>query len=316
MTAGSLSKFTRDEIDTTDLPLATEEIAGVVKVGDNLNVNGDGTLSAVIPTGMNVKGMYDPNQDPPNAVAGDLYTMSTGGTLNSSWVGAASQAVSQNDAVIFTDEDKWDYLGAIFGGGVVSLSGSAPITVSGGAETPIVGILASDANNAGSMSSGHYTKLEGIAAGAQVGTVVSVSVVSDKGLSVTKNTSEATIDLAEANKTTRGSVVFADTAAIANGTTLRAVGADDLLSVSNRVVTLEGITQVSVSPGVYTTVAESNGVYTVDVKTAKESEAGVIQIASLAEVKAGTDTGKAVSSAAIKASYIPKDISELDTLPA
>jgi hypothetical protein len=316
MTAGSLSQFTRDEIDVADLPIATELTAGVVKIGDNLNVTGDGTLSAVIPTGMNVKGMYDPTQDPPNAVAGDLYTMSSAGTLNSNWTGAANQVVSQNDAVIFTDAGAWDYLGAIFGGGVVSLSGSAPITVSGGAETPIVGIVASDENKAGSMSSAHYTKLEGIASGAQVGTVISVSVVSDKGLSVTKNTSEALIDLNEANKTTRGSVIFADAVAISNGASLRAVGADDLLSVSNRVLTLEGITQVSVTAGVYTTVSETAGVYTVDVKTAKETEAGVIQLASGAEVIAGTDTDKAVSSAAIAANYIPKDFSKLDALPA
>ena len=316
MTAGSLSKFTREQIDPTDLPLATELIAGIVKIGDNLNVTGDGTLSAVIPTGMNVKGMYDPTQDPPNAVAGDLYTMSAAGTLNSNWTGAEDQVVSQNDAVIFTDENKWDYLGAIFGGGVVSLSGSAPITVSGGAETPIIGIVASSADDAGSMSSVHYTKLEGIAAGAQVGTVVSVSVVSDKGLSVTKNTGEALIDLDDANKTTRGSVIFADTAAISNGTSLRAVGADDLLIVSNKVLALEGITQVSVTAGVYTTVSETSGVYTVDVKTAKETEAGVIQLASGAEVYAGTDTNKAVNSAAIAANYIPKDFGKLDILPA
>lgn len=315
MTVGGLATHTRDGISANDLPIAAADALGGIKVGENLNITGDGTLSAVIPTGMDIKGMYDPDQDAPAAVAGDLYTMSKDGTLNATWGVLEDQVVKQNDAVIYTSDGAWDYLGAIFGGGVVSISGSAPITVSGGAETPIIGITAASGSSAGSMSSAHFTKLEGVAAGAQPGTVTTVNVVADRGLSVTNQTTTPTLDLNTATKNVLGTVQFADAAAITNGTGLRAVGADDLKVVTDRVTTLEGIEQVSVVPGTHTLVSETNGVYTVDVKTSKESEAGVIQIASGAEVIAGTDTTKAVTPAAVAANYLPKDISTLDALP-
>jgi hypothetical protein len=51
--------------------------------------------------------------------------------------------------------------------GVASVSGTAPIASSGGA-TPDISIAAASASTAGSMSAAHYSKLEGIAAGAEV----------------------------------------------------------------------------------------------------------------------------------------------------
>ena len=164
----TISKKIRSSIDpAADVPVATDSTVGVVKPGDNLTVTGDGTLNAVIPTGMNIKGMFDPDSDAPNAVAGDLYTMSKNGTLNSTWGSLNNQVVNTNDAVIYTDSNDWDYLGAIFGGGVVSLSGSAPITVTGPAETPVVSIIPAAGDADGSMSKEDKTKLDGIAAGAE-----------------------------------------------------------------------------------------------------------------------------------------------------
>ena len=60
------------------------------------------------------------------------------------------------------------------GGGVTAVTGTAPITSSGGA-TPDIGITAATTSAAGSMSAADKTKLDGIAAGAQVGTVTSVA---------------------------------------------------------------------------------------------------------------------------------------------
>jgi hypothetical protein len=312
----TISKKIRSSIDpATDVPVATDSAVGVVKPGDNLTVTGDGTLNAVIPTGMNIKGMYDPSDDAPTAVAGDLYTMSSNGTLNATWGALNSQAVSTNDAVIYTDSNDWDYLGAIFGGGVVSLSGAAPIVVSGSAETPVVSITPAATDAAGSMSAADKTKLEGIAAGADIGTVTSVDVISGRGLAVTNKDSTPVIELTTATKAVIGSVMFADAAAITNGTTLKAVGADDLKVVADKVATLEAIEQVSVEAGVHTTVSESSGVYTVDVKIAKTTEAGVIEIATGDEIIAGTDTAKAVTSAGVAAHYVPQNFSTLDPLP-
>ena len=316
VTTDTISKKIRSAIDpAADVPVATASKVGVVKPGDNLTVTGDGTLNAVIPTGMNIKGMYDPDSDAPNAVAGDLYTMLKNGSLNSTWGALNGQSVSTNDAVIYTDDGDWDYLGAIFGGGVVSLSGSSPITVTGSAETPVVGITPAAGDADGSMSKEDKTKLDGIAAGAQIGTVTSVNVVDGRGIEVTNKSTTPTLELHTATKTVLGTAMFADNDAITNGTALRAVGADNLKVVPDKVTTLEAIEQVSVAAGTYTTVSEISGVYTVDVQTAMTTQAGVIQIATGDEIAAGTDTAKAVTAAGVASNYVPKDFSGLDTLP-
>lgn len=59
-------------------------------------------------------------------------------------------------------------------GGVTAVSGSAPIASSGGA-TPNITISAATTSAAGSMSGADKTKLDGIASGAQPGTVTSVT---------------------------------------------------------------------------------------------------------------------------------------------
>lgn len=51
-------------------------------------------------------------------------------------------------------------------GTVTNVSGTAPISVSNGTSTPTVSIAAASGSSAGSMSSAHYTKLEGIETGA------------------------------------------------------------------------------------------------------------------------------------------------------
>lgn len=77
----------------------------------------------------------------------------------------------------------------------LTLSGSGPITVTGSGKTATFGITAASGSAAGSMSSDHFTKLEGIEAGAQVNKIESASisegtgynaeVVADKKLEIT-----------------------------------------------------------------------------------------------------------------------------------
>ena len=78
------------------------------------------------------------------------------------------------------------------GGGVTTVTGTAPITSSGGA-TPDIGISAATVSAAGSMSAADKAKLDGIAAGAQVGTVT--SVVAGTGLTGGTITGTGTITL-------------------------------------------------------------------------------------------------------------------------
>tara|TARA_R100000781_G_scaffold2892_4_gene4392 strand:- start:433 stop:2469 length:2037 start_codon:yes stop_codon:yes gene_type:complete len=71
---------------------------------------------------------------------------------------------------VMTDEDKTKLDGIATGatanaGTVTAVTGTSPIASSGGA-TPAISITAASGSAAGSMSSAHYTKLEGIAASA------------------------------------------------------------------------------------------------------------------------------------------------------
>lgn len=67
------------------------------------------------------------------------------------------------------------------GGGVTAVTGTAPITSSGGA-TPDIGITNATPSADGAMSAADKTKLDGIAPGAQVGTVTSVTVDGGTGI--------------------------------------------------------------------------------------------------------------------------------------
>ena len=77
-------------------------------------------------------------------------------------------------------------------GGVTAVTGTAPITSTGGL-TPDIGISAATTSAAGSMSSADKTKLDGIASGAQTGTVT--QVVAGTGLSGGTITGSGTIAL-------------------------------------------------------------------------------------------------------------------------
>src|SRR6185312_8087159 len=71
------------------------------------------------------------------------------------------------------------------GGTVTAVSGTAPITSSGGT-TPAIGISAATESAAGSMSAADKTKLDGISTGARTGTVTSVAIAAaNNGISAT-----------------------------------------------------------------------------------------------------------------------------------
>ena len=314
ISAATLSSKVRGDIDPANIPIATVTELGAIKVGDNLSVTGDGTLSAVIPNGMTIKGQWDPDDDAPSAVDGDLYTMSKSGTLNATWGALEDQVVTLNDAVIYESSD-WAYLGPIFGGGVISLSGADPIETSGSPETPIISIKESSALSAGSMSQEHYIKLEGIAAGAQVGTVTEVTVTSGRGVTVTDGTTTPNIDVALADKAGYGTVIVADATALAAGTPLAVVDAAAYKVLDDRIETIEATDSVSVVAGDFVTITENDGEYTVNVDTASETNLGAIEIATLDETKVGASTTHAVTPASGMAVYVPRDFSSLSNLP-
>lgn len=107
------------------------------------------------------------------------------------------------------------FIGSGGGGGVSAVTGTAPITSTGGT-TPAIGITASTTSAAGSMSSSDKTKLDGIATGAQVNVNADWNAVSGDAEILNKPTIP-TVPVDSVNGQT--GVVVLDTDDIAEGTT-------------------------------------------------------------------------------------------------
>lgn len=99
------------------------------------------------------------------------------------------------------------------GGGVSAVTGTAPITSTGGS-TPDIGITNATPSADGAMSAADKAKLDGIAAGAQVGTVTNIAT--GTGLTGGPITSTGTVALAN-TAVTAGSYTNADITVDAQG---------------------------------------------------------------------------------------------------
>ena len=114
---------------SANLPIASSTELGAIKIGSNLSISGDGTLEAVIPTGINFKGPISATADAPgNPDGGDLYILDSGGTLNATWGALNGITVAINDGLIYdADHGEWDHLPGMFGVGLTSVQGQDPI---------------------------------------------------------------------------------------------------------------------------------------------------------------------------------------------
>ena len=113
---------------------------------------------------MRFKGTVNSNSDLPTTgvKVGDTYMVNTAGTY-------AGQTCEVGDLIIATaTTPTWTVAQTNIDGAITNLSGTAPISVSGSGSSRTIGISAASGSADGSMSAAHYTKLEGIAAGAEV----------------------------------------------------------------------------------------------------------------------------------------------------
>ena len=174
-TTDELSTKIRGDIDVSgpgkDIPIASASQLGVIRVGTNLSIDANGVLEAVIPAGLTYKGVWTNANTPPTATTAGQFWIWDGGngiTLsNALWGTANGDTVNDGDR-IFYDGSTFEVVPGGGGGGVQTVTGTAPIVIGGDAENPDVAITAASGSSEGSMSSAHWTKLEGIEAGAEV----------------------------------------------------------------------------------------------------------------------------------------------------
>ena len=173
-TVENLSTKIRSDLNVTaggDIPIASAAQLGVIRVGTNLEIDGAGILSAVIPAGLTYKGTWDQAGAVPASPAnGDFYIWdgADGATLtNALWGTSNGQTIAISER-LFYDGTDWDII-PVGGGGLTAVTGTAPIQVSAVADgEQDISIDAASGTSDGSMSSEHWTKLEGIEAGAEV----------------------------------------------------------------------------------------------------------------------------------------------------
>jgi hypothetical protein len=166
--------------------------------------------------------------DPDPAVAGDLYINTGDGNVATGWTGIETDPIVDGQRVIF-DGSTWEIIGSTGGGGVETVTGTAPITVGGTTEDVIVGIdeatqsafgstrLAQDPPASGDLTStavtdvlhvAHFNELAGRITVGAAGGVQSVSA--DNGLTAS-GTTDVTVSGVDATTAVKGVVQLTDT---------------------------------------------------------------------------------------------------------
>ena len=151
-------------------------------------------------------------------------------TSTDQWVGITGDPISEGQRIIF-DGTSWEIVGQAGGGGVQTVTGTAPITVGGDADDVVIGIdeatnaaygstrLAQDPPGAGDLTSTaatdvltvpHFNELAGrITVGAAGGVQ---SVTADNGLTAS-GTTDVTVSGVDATTAVKGVVQLTDTVA-------------------------------------------------------------------------------------------------------
>ena len=303
---------------------ATVAALGGIKVGTNLSVTADGTLSANVTGALTYKGVKDFTAAPGVTPAvGELYVNSKAGTVDAGWTGLGGQAATVGEMALW-DGTKWDLVGAGSATGTVTaVLADSPIKVDN--TTPAQPHLNIDTvqkstggagGNSGAMTAVMAEKLAGISSGAKPGTVTNVTGTAP--VQVATGTTTPVISVTDASTTAKGIVQLADAAALAAGTAGLVVTADQLKNTNDAVATATagGLSNVVGTAPINVTGTGTSR--TVAIGAASDTATGAVQLATSAEtafsVAAPLGT-KAVTPAGLKANYMPLDISLLTLLP-
>lgn len=286
------------------LPTAAAATLGGVKVGTNLTIDGGGVLSANLPGALVYKGTTDlTGTAPAGPASGHVYVNTAAGTVGASWTGINGKTATVGEMVLW-DGAKWDIVGNGGAAGVTRVTGTAPVVVGGTAQQPDITVSAASTTAAGLLSAADKTKLDGIAAAAQPGTVTTVTASSPLHVTTATTTPALTID--DATGTAKGVVQLADAAAVTAGTAGRVVDAAQLKVVSDAVATAVGGGVTTINGTAPITVTGTGNTRTVAIGNATNTAVGAMRLATDAEASAGTLETVAVNPKQLAGVTIPQ----------
>ena len=173
VTATDFASYSNTKIElgeNKDVPIASASQLGVIKVGTNLAITPDGTLSAIIPAGLEYRGPWSNATTLPSPLADGYFWIWDGpdATLNNAnWNSANGSDVVEGDRLFYDGLD-WAIISGGGGGGLSEITGTAPVVVSavsdGGQD---VSMPAANASQDGYMPKEAWEKLDGIESGAE-----------------------------------------------------------------------------------------------------------------------------------------------------
>ena len=173
VTATDFASYSNTKIElgeNKDIPIASASQLGVIKVGTNLAITPDGTLSAIIPAGLEYRGPWSDATTLPSPLADGYFWIWDGAdaTLNNAlWGTANGDAVTEGDR-IFYDSGNFTVISS-GGGGLTEITGTAPVVVSAVADgEQDVSMPKATAAQDGYMPKEAFAKLDGIEPGGQV----------------------------------------------------------------------------------------------------------------------------------------------------
>jgi hypothetical protein len=165
-----------DPADLSLIPIASASQLGVVRVGNNLNINSStGVLDAVIPSGLEYRGLWGDAVNPPTPVQNGYFWFWNGGnssTLGANWGAASGTVINDGDEILYNGT-QFDIL-AQGSGGIQGVTGTSPVivdSVTNPSQPDISVRVAADTGGnvyvSGVMSAADKEKLDGITAGAE-----------------------------------------------------------------------------------------------------------------------------------------------------
>jgi hypothetical protein len=172
-TADALASYSNNKIELgtgKDVPIASAVQLGVIKVGTNLDIDADGTLNAVIPSGVEYMGRWSDADNTPTATTNGQFWIWEGADAvlnNVGWGSDNGSTITANDRLLYNGTN-FDLLPAGSDSGLQEITGTSPVVVSAVSDgEQDVSMPAATAAQDGYMPKEAFSKLDGIDPGAQ-----------------------------------------------------------------------------------------------------------------------------------------------------